>query len=41
MYIITDTHKIYIGEDLYTSDPDLSNYVTKTQLQNAISNINI
>lgn len=49
MYIITDTHKIYIGDQLYaagggssTIDPsniDLSNYATKNYVATAINNI--
>ena len=49
MYIITDTHKIYIGDQLYAAggassaiDPsniDLSDYATKNYVTTAISNI--
>lgn len=48
MYIITDTHKIYIGDQLYTAggssviDPsniDLSNYATKNYVTTAIDAI--
>lgn len=51
MYIITDTHKIYIGDQLYISGEassptnpsniDLSNYATKNYVTTAISNIQI
>lgn len=48
MYIITDTHKIYIGDQLYAaggsstidlSNIDLSNYATKNYVAAAINNI--
>lgn len=48
MYIITDTHKIYIGDKLYaaggssTIDPsniDLSDYATKNYVTTAINAI--
>lgn len=51
MYIITDTHKIYIGDQLYAagggsstidlSNIDLSNYATKNYVAAAINNIQI
>lgn len=51
MYIITDTHKIYIGDQLYAagggsstidlSNIDLSNYATKNYVATAINNIQI
>lgn len=49
IYIITDTKQLYVGNELYTKSSssqgqgyiDLSGYVTQTQLNNALSNIEL